>query len=214
VSARRQIIAALSEDSHGGIATLHAVERAEQLVDAHRAECIGHAVARLRAIPVTCTALTGPVWYGDGWKSAITCLEEIGEYQLPDDEAYPGELQRLRTLALQIRAVARKGGSAEAQRAEAQRVMDAHVTWEKDATSNAAPDFFQPGRTYTEDAPFRAPEDRGNFQCVAVAIHPTTGNRRALGFEQAGAGAPWKSSSFRDEEWADGWVETTEGGGQ
>jgi hypothetical protein len=74
------------------------------------------------------------------------------------------------------------------------------------------PNFFEPGRTYTEDAPFRAPEDRPNFQCVAVAIHPTTGDRRALGFEQAGAGAPWKSSSFRDEEWADGWVEITEDG--
>lgn len=74
----------------------------------------------------------------------------------------------------------------------------------------ATPDFFQAGRTYTEDAPFRAPEDRPNFQCAAVAIHPTTGNRRALGFEQPGAGRPWKSSSMRDEEWADGWTDTTD----
>jgi DNA-binding transcriptional ArsR family regulator len=43
VSARRQIIAALSEDSHGGIATLHDVERAEQLVDAYRAEVLAEA---------------------------------------------------------------------------------------------------------------------------------------------------------------------------
>lgn len=71
-------------------------------------------------------------------------------------------------------------------------------------------DFFEPDRTYTEDAPFRAPEDRPNFQCIAVAIHPTTGNRRALGFEQAGAGRPWKSSSMRDEEWADGWTDVTD----
>lgn len=71
-------------------------------------------------------------------------------------------------------------------------------------------DFFQPGRTYTKDAPFRAPEDRPNFQCIAVAIHPTTGSRRALGFEQAGAGGPWKSASFRDEEWADGWADITD----
>jgi hypothetical protein len=73
-------------------------------------------------------------------------------------------------------------------------------------------DFFEPGRTYTEDAPFRAPEDRPNFQCIAVAIHPTTGGRRALGFEQPGAGSPWRSSSMRDEEWADGWTDITEGG--
>ena len=43
MSARRQIIAALSEDSHGGIATLHDVDRAEQLVDAHRVEVLAEA---------------------------------------------------------------------------------------------------------------------------------------------------------------------------
>jgi hypothetical protein len=43
VSARRQIIAALSEDSHGGIATLEDVTRAEQLVDAYRAEVLAEA---------------------------------------------------------------------------------------------------------------------------------------------------------------------------
>jgi hypothetical protein len=83
---------------------------------------------------------------------------------------------------------------------------------EEEATAAAATatPFFQPGRTYTEAAPFRAPEDRPNFQCVAVAIHPTTGTRRALGFEQPGAGGPWKSASFRDEEWADGWTDVTD----
>ena len=71
-------------------------------------------------------------------------------------------------------------------------------------------DFFEPGHTYTEDAPFRAPEDRPNFQCVAVAIHPATGNRRAFGFEQSGAGRPWSSCSMRDEAWADGWTNVTD----
>lgn len=78
--------------------------------------------------------------------------------------------------------------------------------------NNLRTDFFQPGHTYTADEPFTAPELRPNFQCVAVAIHPTTGNRRALGFEQRGAGARWASSSMRDEEWADGWVVVTEDG--
>lgn len=41
-------------------------------------------------------------------------------------------------------------------------------------------------------------------------IHPTTGGRRALGFEQPGAGRPWRSSSMRDEEWADGWADITD----
>jgi hypothetical protein len=73
-------------------------------------------------------------------------------------------------------------------------------------------DFFAPGHLYTEDAPFRAPEDRPNFRCVAVAVHPTTGGRRALGFEQPGAGRPWRSVSLRDEEWLYGWVDITGGG--
>ncbi|MDX3639301.1 hypothetical protein [Streptomyces sp. MB09-02B] len=42
-SARRQIIAALSEDSLGGIATLADVAHAEQLVDAYRAEVLAKA---------------------------------------------------------------------------------------------------------------------------------------------------------------------------
>jgi hypothetical protein len=43
MSARRQIIAALSEDSLGGIATLHDVAHAEQLVDAYKAEMLAEA---------------------------------------------------------------------------------------------------------------------------------------------------------------------------
>jgi hypothetical protein len=188
-------------------------ETAEQLADAYRAEVLAKAIGRLRAIPVDCTALTGPVWYGDGWNSAITCLEGIADYQTPDDEAYPGELQRLRALALGLRVAALRKDDL----AEAQRLLVVHAEHEMNvrekasvAAPTATPDFFQAGRTYTEDAPFRAPEDRPNFQCAAVAIHPTTGNRRALGFEQPGAGRPWKSSSMRDEEWADGWTDITD----
>lgn len=43
MSARRQIIAALSEDSLGGIATLADVAHAEQLADAYRAEVLAEA---------------------------------------------------------------------------------------------------------------------------------------------------------------------------
>lgn len=45
MNARRQIIAALSEDSHGGIATLEDVTRAEQLVGVHRIEVLREASA-------------------------------------------------------------------------------------------------------------------------------------------------------------------------
>ncbi|MFJ6566273.1 hypothetical protein ACIQNU_02545 [Streptomyces sp. NPDC091292] len=43
MSARRYLIAALSSDSLGGIATLQDVARAEQLVDAHRTEVLREA---------------------------------------------------------------------------------------------------------------------------------------------------------------------------
>jgi hypothetical protein len=43
MSARRHLIAALSEDSMGGIATLQDVDHAEQLVNAHRAEILREA---------------------------------------------------------------------------------------------------------------------------------------------------------------------------
>jgi hypothetical protein len=134
MSARRQIIAALSEDSMGGIATLHDVAHAEQLVDAHRTEVIAKAIGRLRAIPVTCTALTGPVWYGDGWNSAITVLEEIAEYQTPDDEAYPGELQRLRALVLGLRVAALR----KEDMAQVQWLLNDHEETRKKATASAA----------------------------------------------------------------------------
>ncbi|WP_435279275.1 hypothetical protein [Streptomyces sp. 1222.5] len=47
MSARRHLIAALSEDSMGGIATLQDVDRAEHLVDAHRAEVLAETIAWL-----------------------------------------------------------------------------------------------------------------------------------------------------------------------
>ncbi|MGW1267587.1 hypothetical protein [Streptomyces sp. NPDC002491] len=70
------------------------------------------------------------------------------------------------------------------------------------------PPFFRPGRTYTRDLPFRAPEDRPSFQCVGVGRHPQKdGALRAFGFEQPGAGSPWMSASQRTQEWEDGWLD-------
>jgi hypothetical protein len=83
-------------------------EGAEEAVGAHRAEVLAKAIGRLRAVPVQCTALTGPVWYGQGWADAISTLEDIADYSVPDYEEYPGELVRLRALALQLRALARR----------------------------------------------------------------------------------------------------------
>ncbi|MFC7909013.1 hypothetical protein [Streptomyces nigra] len=75
-----------------------------------------------------------------------------------------------------------------------------------------APGFFRPGRTYTRVLPFRAPEDRPNFECLGVGRHPTKGSLRAFGFEQPGVGRPWASAAQRMEEWTDGWVDVTPDG--
>lgn len=65
MSARQQIVSRLSEDSMGGIATLHDVDDAEQLVDAHRVEVLaadGQAydgeLAMLRSLRRTLRAVT------------------------------------------------------------------------------------------------------------------------------------------------------------
>ncbi|MDX3759285.1 hypothetical protein [Streptomyces sp. AK02-04a] len=178
MSARRQIIAALSEDSLGGIATLQDVAHAEQLVDAHRTEVIAKAIGRLRAIPVDCTALTGPVWYGDGWNSAITQLEEIADYQTPDDEEYPGELQRLRSTVLALRVAALRKEDLP----EVQRVLTDHEDWRKKATgaqsATATPEFFQPGHTYSDPSA----DNDWKFRVDTITTHPADGERTALGW--------------------------------
>lgn len=167
MSARRHLIAALSEDSMGGIATLADVEHAEQLVDAHRAEVLTEVMR----------------WLG----------KKAREYRATGRKTDTERADLITSLAAKIsRGAVRPNNTC--------------------LPAGVKPTFFEPGRTYTENAPFRAPEDRPNFQCVAVAIHPTTGTRRALGFEQPGTGGRWSSSSMRDEEWADGWVDITEGG--
>jgi hypothetical protein len=179
-------------------------ETAEQLVDAHRTEVLAKAVGRLRAIPVTCTALTGPVWYGDGWNSAITCLEEIAEYQTPDDEAYPGELQMLRALALGIRVAARK-----ADMDEVQRIALDHAARDGDerdkVRAGTALDFFQSDRTYERR--------RWLFQCLAVGPDPFYGETRAVGYLFR-SGRPASVITLGSDEWAHGgWAEVGVGGG-
>lgn len=121
----------------------------EQLLDDYRTEVLVKAVGRLKAIPVTCTALTGPVWYGDGWNSAITVLEEIADYRTPDDEAYPGELQMLRALACGIRVAARKADIDEVQRLaldHAARDGDARDKAKPVAVDDAVRDAYAAGR--------------------------------------------------------------------
>ncbi|MGW0577309.1 hypothetical protein ACWD25_15330 [Streptomyces sp. NPDC002920] len=124
-SARGPIHAMLPLCDSGEEADERAAEL-DQRLDVYRTQVLAKAVGRLRAIPVTATALRGPIWYGAGWRDAITCLEDIADYQRPDDEEYPGELQRLRALHLAMRvAVLRKNDLTEAQRVLTEHAADA-----------------------------------------------------------------------------------------
>ena len=68
LSARRQLIAALSEDSFGGIATLSDVDRAERLADAHAAEVLAavtdpaDAATSYAVRPCICEETPHPAW--------------------------------------------------------------------------------------------------------------------------------------------------------
>ena len=53
-----------------------ALEQADDAPPLDHRQILDRAVAHLRSIPVDCTALTGPVWYGQGWNGAINELEE------------------------------------------------------------------------------------------------------------------------------------------
>lgn len=59
------------------------LERADTAPPLDHAQILDRAVLRLKSIPVQCTALTGPVWYGEGWKDAIRELEEYADQIRP-----------------------------------------------------------------------------------------------------------------------------------
>ena len=67
-------------------------------------------------------------------------------------------------------------------------------------------EFFVPGTTYLRDVPFRAPEICPEFQCVAVAVHPSKGEDRAFGFWRQGAFSPWVSQALSLADWERGWL--------
>jgi len=127
----RKRLEVMARTDRGDMTVWSTAEVREALND-YRTEAIQKAIGRLRAIPVTCTALTGPVWYGTGWNDAITQLEEIADYQTPDDEDYIGELALLRALALNVRAAARRGDLSRIQ-----QLIDEHHSADKNARQHA-----------------------------------------------------------------------------
>jgi len=64
------------------------IEERDQLREARadRAAVLREAIARVRKIPVQCIGLTGPVWFGQGWKDAIGEFEEIAERLADEDQ--------------------------------------------------------------------------------------------------------------------------------
>lgn len=52
-----------------------------------RADALYWAARQLRNTPITCTALTGPYWYGQGWKDAADHLLDLAEWDPSDGEA-------------------------------------------------------------------------------------------------------------------------------
>ncbi|MFI8360772.1 hypothetical protein ACIGD1_11490 [Streptomyces sp. NPDC085612] len=70
-----------------------------------------------------------------------------------------------------------------------------------------APDFFQPGRTYTDNNGYRAPEITTHFRVEHVTRHPESGRLRAIGWSKSLApGSRWHGD-FRDEGDFEGWTE-------
>lgn len=114
MSAQRQIIAALSEDSMGGIATLHDVTHAEQLVNAYRVEMLRTEATNLRRVEREATP-QGALGTRTGLLRAALILDEradlVGEKSSREPaadatpgEGYPGETDMLRGLVATLRA--------------------------------------------------------------------------------------------------------------
>ncbi|MET8978505.1 hypothetical protein ABZX85_23095 [Streptomyces sp. NPDC004539] len=170
-------------------------------LDAYRAEVLAKAVGRLRAVPLECTALTGPVWYGQGWKDCIDALVDIVDYQQPDDEAYPGELGRLRALVVGLRVAALRREDLP----EVRRRLAAHALYETEARKTSgqqdATPFFQPGHVY-------ALADDWQFRCDTVSTDPNTGERAAIGWLRVRS-SPWTTYAYTASEWDGDWADVT-----
>lgn len=82
-----------------------------------RADTLFWAARQLRNVPVTCTALTGPVWYGAGWQDAADHLMDLAGWEPSDDEAERTYLAtRVRELEAERELLQRRLDTAEGKR--------------------------------------------------------------------------------------------------
>lgn len=118
---------------------------------------------------------------------ADTVEARVAEHYGPASGIGPGSARMLRDAAGNVRYMARKD------------------TREGESTV-AAPDFFQPGRTYQSA--------QLSFRCIDIDTHPDTHEQRAIGW--MARGERWhRIASLNPDDWEQGgWTETTAGGGR
>lgn len=61
----------------------HAQSDTDRARRAEIARALHEYADRLDAVPLDCTALTGPVWYGQGWRDAVNHLRDLADGLMP-----------------------------------------------------------------------------------------------------------------------------------
>ena len=216
MNARRQIIAALSEDSYGGIAALSDVDHAVQLVDSHAAEVLAEVTNPADAATLyadrlcICDETPHPTWC----PASIPTDQRITEIR----NGVGGPLTA-RELTWMTGAAARhelhvtgsRGGHwpltddlpgalllVSQYLAATTAVIERAGLVEEQATE---PDFFQPGRTYTREHHGRTIE----FLVRSVDTPPDSTWQVAFGFRRNEDG-DWEPTDSDD---LTGWTDTT-----
>lgn len=221
MSVRRRIIAALSEDSLGGIATLSDVDEAVQLVDAHAAEVLagitnpGDAatVYADRLCVCVCDETPHPTWC----PASVPTDDRITEIRDGvGDPLTPRELSWLRGAAArhEMHVVGSRGGHWPLQDpagglllmsqylAAAVAVIERAGLVEEQA---ADAEFFRPGRTYVRE--HHAATIR--FLVRYLDDSPCGTYKVAFGWRIEDGDVTWSPSDSDD---FGGWVEAADGG--
>lgn len=186
MSARRQIIAALSEDSLGGIATMDDVAHAEQLVNALAAEVRRDDADSFERYPWHSDGAP----YDNGRDAAITWVvstlrrrAEVGEKaSAPAPTATPTVFDPLPS---HLHAIGQAGSEYEQALYTAYQQaitevarLQAETGADQPTAGEATPDFFQPGHTYADPSA----DNDWKFRVDTITTHPEDGERTALGW--------------------------------
>ena len=223
MSARRQIIAALTEDSYGGIASLSDVDHAVQLVDAHAAEVL----ARVTNPADAATIYADRLCVCDETQHPTCCPASIPtDARITEIRQGTGEPLTARELTWrqgaahrhELHVIGSRGGHwpltddlpgalllVSQYLAAAMALIERADLLGEEASAQAptaTPDFFQPGHTY-------AREHHGHrikFVVEHVTTAPSDGYRIAFGWRNAFG---WPEAPFHSDD-LDGWTDTTD----